>query len=67
MPYTYTFATVNINGISSHVRLRMLDDFVRHQDIDIALLQEVTHTNLTTHRKYTAYVNVGTDKEVLPS
>lgn len=60
MPYTYKLATVNINGIASHVCLRMFDDFLR-QDIYIALLQEVIHTNITSHRRYNAYVNVGTD------
>jgi hypothetical protein len=62
MTYTYKFATININGIASHVRLRMLEEFLRQQDIDFALLQEVTHTNLTTFRRYTAHVSVGTDK-----
>ena len=61
MPYTYTIATININGIASHARLRILEDFLRNQDIDIALLQEVTHSNFTFLRRYEAHTNVGTD------
>ena len=61
MPYTYKIATINIIGIALHVRLRMLDDYLRQQDIDIVLLQEVTHTKITSLRRYNAYVNVGTE------
>ena len=38
----------------------MLEDFLRNQDIDIALLQ-VTHSNFTFLRRYEAHINVGTD------
>jgi exonuclease III len=38
----------------------MLDDFLRNQDIDIAPLQEVTHSNFTFLRRYEAHSNVGT-------
>jgi len=61
MPYTYKIATININGIASHVRPRMLEDYLRQQDIDIVLLKEVTHTKITPFRRYNAYVNVGTE------
>jgi exonuclease III len=61
MSYTNKIATININGTASHVRLRMLEDYLRQQDIDIALLQEVTHTKITSFRKYNAYVNVSTE------
>jgi exonuclease III len=61
MPYTYKIATININGIASQVRLKMLEDYLRQQDIDIVLLQEGTHTKITSFRRYNAYVNVGTD------
>jgi endonuclease/exonuclease/phosphatase family metal-dependent hydrolase len=39
----------------------MLEDYLRQQDIDIVLLQEVTNTKITSFRKYNAYVNVGTE------
>jgi hypothetical protein len=42
--------------------MSMLRDFLKRQDIDVALLQEVTHTDFTTIRDYTATVNEGTDK-----
>ena len=35
--------TLNINGIESSPRLRMLDDFLHRHDVDITLLQEVTN------------------------
>jgi len=61
MPYTYKIATISIKGIASHVRLRMLEDYLRQQDIDVVLLQEVTHTKITSFRRYNAYVNAGTE------
>jgi exonuclease III len=39
----------------------MLEDYLRQQDIDIVQLQEVTHTKITSFRRYNAYVNVGTE------
>ena len=55
-------ATSNINGIKSKTRMGMLEDFLRRQDIDFALLQEVTCADLTTFRRYTAHTNPGTDR-----
>jgi len=51
MQYTIKIATLNINGLASNIRLGMLEDFLKRQDIDLALLQEVTHADLTTFRK----------------
>jgi exonuclease III len=62
MLHTYKIATLNINGIASHTKMSMLDDFLKRQDIDVALLQEVTHTDFTTIHGYKATVNEGTDK-----
>jgi len=59
---TYKIATLNIKGISSITPLQMLEDFLWRQDIDFALLQEVTHAKLSTIRRYTAYMNEGTDR-----
>jgi exonuclease III len=61
MPYTYKIATINISGIASQVSLTMLEEYLRQQDIDIALLQEVTNTKLTTFRRYNTHINVGTE------
>lgn len=40
---TYKKATLEVNDISSSTRIRMLPDFIYKEDIDIILLQEVTH------------------------
>jgi exonuclease III len=39
----------------------MLEEFLHKQDIDIALLQEVTNHNLNSIRRYTAHINQGTE------
>jgi len=62
MLHTYKIATLNINGIATYTKIRMLGDVLKQQDIDIALLQEVTHNDFTTIREYNAIVNEGTDK-----
>jgi exonuclease III len=59
MTYIYEVATLNINGITSAIRLRMLDEFLHEQDIDIMLLQEVTDPNLNAINRYKAHVNQG--------
>lgn len=40
----------------------MLNEFIQKQEIDIILLQEVTHTDFEMIRGYTAHLNVGTNK-----
>ena len=47
MLYTYKIATLNINGISSPLKMEMLNNVLLRQDIDIALLQEVTNNDFT--------------------
>jgi exonuclease III len=42
-------------------RIRILDDFLRKQDIDILFLQEVTHAKIETIGRYNAHLNIGTD------
>jgi exonuclease III len=44
MQYAYRIVTININGIESSNRTTMLGDFLHRQDIDIALIQEITST-----------------------
>jgi exonuclease III len=39
----------------------MLEDYLRKHDIDIALLQEKTHPDLSTLRNYNAHINQGTE------
>jgi hypothetical protein len=61
MAYTYRVATLNINGISSVGRLRMLEKFLRKKEIDILLLQEFVIPDLDMLNGYAACVNVRTD------
>jgi exonuclease III len=61
MPYTYKIETLNINGISSPTRIHMLEEFLWHHEIDLALLQEVTPPNITAIRRCTAHTNIGTE------
>jgi len=51
MTHTYTVATLNINGIENHTRIKMLENFLWTHDIDIALLQEVTCPQLDSVRR----------------
>jgi exonuclease III len=39
----------------------MLEEFLHKHDIDIALLQEITHHDLSTLRNYNAHINQGTE------
>jgi len=61
MATTHKIATLNINGLSSHTRIAMLGDFIRKQEIDIILLQEVMQPVLGMIRGYIAHVNIGTN------
>jgi exonuclease III len=54
--------TLNINGMTSDTKHRMLEDLLWKQCIDIALLQEVTTNKLNTLRGYTKYINEETEK-----
>jgi exonuclease III len=39
----------------------MLEEFLHKQDIDTALLQEITHPELSTLRNYNSHINQGTE------
>ena len=62
MTYIYRVASLNIDGIANDTRIRMLTDCLWTNDIDIALLQEVTGPQLDSIRRYTKHVNIGTDR-----
>jgi exonuclease III len=62
MAEIYKVATLNINGMSAGGRMRMLNEFIHKQVIDIILLQEVTHPDFDMIRGYTAHLNVGINK-----
>jgi exonuclease III len=59
--YTNRIATLNINDISSLTLIRMLEEFLRRQDIDLMFLQAVTHANINMISQYTAHMNMETD------
>ena len=61
MTHVYRVATLNINGITSVTRLRMLEEFLQKHYIDLALLQEITHPELSTLRNYNVHINQGTE------
>ena len=42
--------------------MEMLGDLCRNKDIDILILQEVTHEGFDVCTGYTAHVNIGTDQ-----
>ena len=47
MADTYKVATLNVNGVSATIRMRMLVEFLHIQEIDIIILQEVPIMILT--------------------
>ena len=40
MAEIYKIATLNVNGMSSSMRMKILEEFLHNQEIDILLLQE---------------------------
>jgi len=60
MTHVYRVATLNINGSTFATRLRILEEFIHKHDIDIALLQEITHPDLSILQNYNAHINEGT-------
>ena len=45
----------------SHIRLKMLEEFLLKHDIEIALLKEVTQPDLHRILRYAAHINQGTE------
>ena len=58
----FKIATLNINGITAEGRMGMLNEFMHKQEIDIILLQEVTHTDFESIRGYKTHFNIGINK-----
>ena len=61
MPYVYKLATLSIQEITPDKRIQMLKHFLHAQDIDIALLWEITMSHLNGMSRYNVYINRGTD------
>jgi exonuclease III len=62
MMYIYIIATLNINGIANNTWIRMLEDFLWTNYVDIAMLQEVTSYQVDSVCWYTSHINIGTKK-----
>jgi exonuclease III len=54
--------TLNINGIKYDIKAKMLEELLWQQDVDIALLQEITTEKIHILRGYTTYLNEGTER-----
>ena len=65
MLYTYIIATLNITGISSPLKMQMLNNFLLRQDIDIALLQGVTNNDFNPSVVTKHYLMKASTKVVL--
>ena len=63
MNFTYKIATLNINAISSPMKIKMLTNFLLGQDIDIALLQEVANEDLSNIYGHSVHINEGIEKK----
>ena len=55
MAEIHKIATYNINGMSAGDKMTMLNEFLYKQEIDIMLLQEVTHTDFDSVRGYSPF------------
>jgi exonuclease III len=53
-------ATLNINDMSSPMKLQMLKEFISRQNVDVIFLQEVATDDVGQIRGYTSYYNIGT-------
>ena len=62
MNYTYKIATLNINAISSPMKIQMVTNFFLRQGIDITVLQAVANNDLFKIYGYSAHINIGTEK-----
>ena len=54
-------ASININGIRSPTRVGMLMDFLRKNDTDIALIQEIVDPESVCINGHLAHTNIGPD------
>jgi exonuclease III len=59
MTYTYRIVTLNINGLASDNRRQMLEHFIRKQEVDVAMLQEVTSRQHIAIQGYKVIDNIG--------
>ena len=62
MLVNYKIAPLNVNGMTSTTRLRMLADFILKEETDAILLKEVSRIDFDPIREYKACTNVGMNK-----
>jgi len=60
MAYTYRVVTLNFKGMASDVRQQMFEQFIRKQEVDFAMLQEVTSKQHVEVKRYYVIDNIGT-------
>jgi len=58
----FKVATLNINGVPAEGIMGMLNEFMQKQEIDIILLQEVTHTDFESIRGYKTHFFIDVTK-----
>jgi exonuclease III len=56
--YVVWIASVNINGIRNETRMGMFRDFIRSNDLDIILVQEVTAPESVDTPGYKSYTSI---------
>lgn len=61
MAYIRKCSTVNLNAISSTLKLSLLKDYVWNNDLDFVFLQEVATENFCFLPSHTALVNISSD------
>jgi exonuclease III len=54
--------TLNVNGGYLEARKQMLINFIYANDVDIAMLQEVTKPDFVDITKYNASINIGAEQ-----
>jgi len=56
----FKIVTLNINGLSSRIKVEMLEDFLRRQEIGILFLHEDAHSTIDALRSNKTKTNRGT-------
>src|SRR5215469_10592958 len=61
MHTTYNISTININGITTYLKFRLLHEFIQYHNCDVISLQEVVHDRVRDIPQYTTHINIGTE------
>ena len=63
MPFIRRFATVNLNAISSRLKLSLFKDFLWNNDLDFVFVQEVAVENFNFITTHSAIMNIKKEPE----